>query len=82
MKNTNNQVFDGYVKRGRIRNVWKKIVFSMACVVVFCTTYALILPAITVEQDFLCGMEAHTHDESCYTQKSKTVFKVLIMLIF
>lgn len=29
---------------------WKKIMAVLACGVVFCTTYALILPAITMEQ--------------------------------
>ena len=39
----------------------------MACVVVFCTVYALILPAITLEPEPVCGLEEHSHDESCYT---------------
>jgi len=38
----------------------------MAMVVVFFTTYALILPAITLEKDTTCGMEEHTHIASCY----------------
>lgn len=29
----------------------------MAAVVVFCTTYALILPAITMDRDAVCGQE-------------------------
>ena len=38
-----------------------------ACVVVFVTTYTLILPAITMEKDALiCGMEVHEHTDSCY----------------
>lgn len=36
---------------------------------VFCTTYALILPAITMDQDAVCGQEAHTHGEDCYEQQ-------------
>lgn len=38
----------------------------MAAVVVFCTTYALILPAITQEKEPTCGKEVHEHDDSCY----------------
>ena len=30
---------------------WQKVVASLACVVVFITTYALILPAITMDRD-------------------------------
>ena len=57
-----------FVRRGTRRRIWKRIVSAMACVVVFCTTYALILPAITMEQPTFCGFEEHTHDESCYTR--------------
>ena len=59
-----------YGKRNHRRSIWKKIVSGLACVVVFCTTYALILPAITQERETYCGQEAHKHDESCYTQTS------------
>ena len=43
----------------------------MAAVVVFCTTYALILPAITQENKPTCGKEAHEHEASCYRQPEK-----------
>lgn len=33
---------------------------------VFCTVYALILPAITMERPAECGLEEHTHTEACY----------------
>ncbi len=46
---------------------WRHIVTALACVVVFCTTYALILPAITMTGDTYCGKEEHTHTlEDCY----------------
>lgn len=57
-----------YAKQNRRRSIWRKIVGAMACVVVFCTTYALILPAITQEKETLCGMEEHIHTDSCYVQ--------------
>lgn len=44
----------------------KKILYLLSCLVVFCTVYALILPAITV--DLKCGMEEHTHTRECYRQ--------------
>ncbi len=57
-----------YLLKKRRKSIWQRIVIALACVVVFCTTYALILPAITQERDVFCGMEAHTHTEDCYTQ--------------
>ena len=32
------------------RNIWRNVVTCIAAFVVFCTTYALILPAITMEK--------------------------------
>ncbi len=48
---------------------WQKLVGALACIVVFCTTYALILPAITMERTAYCGYEEHTHGEECYTKE-------------
>lgn len=56
-------------KERKRRSSWHKAASIMAAVVVFCTTYALILPAITMDQDAVCGQEAHTHEESCYEQQ-------------
>lgn len=56
-----------YLKRSNKRRAWKSVVRMMAYVVVFCTTYALILPAITLEQQYSCGLEAHIHSQDCFT---------------
>ena len=48
------------------RALWRRIVTVLSCVVVFCTTYALILPAITMSDDVFCGKEEHTHTDECY----------------
>jgi len=45
---------------------WHRVVAGFAAVVVFITTYALILPALTQERQAYCGIEAHTHEEGCY----------------
>lgn len=55
-----------FTKRNSRRRIWHKIVGTLGCLVVFCTTYALILPAITMEMS--CALEEHTHDASCYAQ--------------
>lgn len=54
------------IKRSRRNKTWKKVVTVLACVVVFCTTYALILPAITMENKTYCGNKEHKHTDACY----------------
>lgn len=41
-------------KKRNNRKTWKTIVSVLASIVVFCTTYALILPAITMEAKTYC----------------------------
>lgn len=52
------------------KSIWKRIITVLACVVVFGTTYALILPAITMDakKTLVCTEDyvIHTHDENCY----------------
>lgn len=55
--------------RRRQKSAWKKLVSVLGCVVVFCTTYALILPAITMERETNCGLREHQHSESCYSRQ-------------
>ena len=57
----------GFLAGARRRRIWLKVVGALGCVVVFCTTYALILPAITMEKTG-CGLTEHTHTADCYTQ--------------
>ena len=65
MQKTVQSQADGYLVRKRRRGLWLKVVGVLACVVVFCTTYALILPAITAEK-VVCGQEEHVHTDECY----------------
>lgn len=57
-----------YLKRRRRHRMWKRVVSVLACIVVFVTTYALILPAIALEQEktVYCGYEEHEHTDECY----------------
>lgn len=48
------------------RHIRRKLVSVLAALVVFCTTYALILPAVTLASETHCGKEEHTHTEDCY----------------
>lgn len=61
-------------KRRKAREWWTRIAKTLAVVVVFCTSYALILPAITLQDDAVCGMQEHIHSEECYAVVKKQVF--------
>jgi len=52
--------------KSKRRRTWRKIISILACIVVFCTTYALILPAITLEKPTYCGKAEHIHAEECF----------------
>ena len=54
------------LKRKKRKKTWKQILRVLMCVVVFCTTYMLILPAITKENKPFCGLEEHIHEAGCY----------------
>ena len=64
--------------RRRWNNIWKRITMALASVVVFCTVYALILPAITMEPEYICGQESHLHTEACYQLPELTTLSSLI----
>ena len=60
--------------RKMLHSHWVKIVSALASVVVFCTAYALILPAITMSnQDPKCGIEEHTHIAECYDAEGNII---------
>jgi hypothetical protein len=48
---------------------WVNVVTGLMAVVVFVTTYALILPAVTMTADvkeLACPIEVHQHTSECY----------------
>lgn len=58
-----------YLARTHRRRTWKTVISVLACIVVFCTTYALILPAITMTDDnqvLDCSINIHQHTADCY----------------
>ncbi len=60
-----------YLRAHIIKSRWYKVFIAAAAVVVFITTYMLILPAITL--DAHCGQEEHVHSDTCYTSESTVV---------
>ena len=67
MKHGALQSAEKYTKAHQRKKRWYRVVTGLACVVVFCTVYALILPAVTMEKG-ACEIPEHTHSEACYTQ--------------
>lgn len=53
----------------RFRRLWSRTISVVAALVVFVTTYALVLPAITMEREAYCGIPAHQHTDACFEQR-------------
>lgn len=69
MKNEMVQAVERVGRSYRRRKWWHRAVSMLTAVVVFCTTYALILPALTLEGRAICGIEAHEHVEGCFSHR-------------
>ncbi|MDY2629457.1 MAG: SpaA isopeptide-forming pilin-related protein [Lachnospiraceae bacterium] len=59
------------------KNIWYRTMCGLAAVVVFVTTYMLILPAITMERETICGLEEHVHSDECYEMRAIDQSEVL-----
>lgn len=66
-----------FLRAQRKKNIWYRTMCGLAAVVVFVTTYMLILPAITMERNTICGQEEHTHTDTCYEVVTIAPEKVL-----
>lgn len=55
-----------FTKRRKRLGRWRYFVTLLSALIVFCTVYALILPAITMERETVCGIAAHEHTEDCF----------------
>lgn len=58
-----------HVRRKRLH----KIATAMAALAAFCTTYALILPAITMSRQLVCGFTEYSHTQECYVQEQTLI---------
>lgn len=56
-----------FLKQHKFNKCWKKVLLFLGVIVVFCTTYMLMLPAITLETETVCGIEEHIHGDECYS---------------
>lgn len=69
MKNSLYDDINHYYNSKKKKKSWSKLLVVLASLVVFTTTYALILPAITMNTQTWCGKEEHKHNhEECYEQ--------------
>ncbi len=61
------------------KKVWQRVLLWLSAITVFCTTYALILPALTMVDDdvVVCGMVNHKHDENCYVEETAYAFSCM-----
>lgn len=55
-----------FLKQHKFNKRWKKVLLFLGVIVVFCTAYMLMLPAITLETETVCGITEHTHSDECY----------------
>lgn len=56
---------------GKYRKAFRYFACTVGCIVAFAATYALILPAFTMERKSFCGYEEHSHSKSCYSQQAE-----------
>lgn len=59
--------------RKKRKTRWKRLVQVMAAAVCFCTVYVLMLPAVTLSSDPLCGQKEHSHREECYNSSGALI---------
>ena len=58
-----------YIKGHRRKQRRHYFMRAISAIVVFCTVYSLILPAISMEQRVFCDLIEHKHDETCYERR-------------
>lgn len=63
------------LRKKRTRKILMRFVSVFSAAIVFITTYALILPAITLELKASCGIEEHQHSakNGCYDDEGNLV---------
>lgn len=62
-----------FTKRRKRLSRWRYFVTLLSALIVFCTVYALILPAITMEREAVCGITAHEHTEECFDSSGELI---------
>ena len=58
-----------YIKGHRREHRRHYFIRGISAIVVFCTVYSLILPAISMEQKTFCELVEHRHEKGCYESR-------------
>ena len=66
--------WETYIRKNRRNKRRNQIMAILIVLVVFCTTYALMVPAITMEKN--CEIQEHTHSDACYNQVTTTTVRL------
>ena len=72
MQNIISKKIQEHMKKRTWNKRRKRVLTALGCIVVFCTVYALMLPAVTMTGETFCGLE-HTHTLSCYSDPEADV---------
>jgi len=66
-----------YSKQHKTKRWLYRALSVVGACAVFWTTYALILPAITLDKTPTCGAEEHQHNEACYITGEKKILSCI-----
>lgn len=69
MKQNISNHFIRLLQKQERKNVWIRTVCMLAALVVCGVAYALMLPAVTMENELACGLSEHAHSEECYAMQ-------------
>lgn len=75
MNGLNTAYLEELVSAHRKATVRNRVLMAVAVLIVFVTTYVLILPAITMSHETFCGQE-HEHEQMCYSNPAADVESV------
>ncbi len=64
----NSNKFIQLFRRQRQRSIWHRAIAALAVLVVLGVIHYLTMPAITMENEIVCGLEEHTHTHGCYDE--------------
>ena len=52
---------------------WARSIIALSCVVIFITTYLLVMPAVTLSGTPDCGQDERRHTDDCYETESEEI---------
>ena len=73
------RVIEKINKENKTKRVLHRVIAMLMCISVFFTTYALMLPAITMDKDSgaMCGLLSHKHSNKCLDENGVLICNML-----